>query len=136
MSHDARSPAAAGGTSKARTEGRPLVALSTVESVADAERIASTLVEERLAACVNVIGGLRSIYRWQGSVQRDDEVLLVIKTTRARFGELRQRLLAEHPYDVPELIALDVADGALPYLDWIRSETTAAPDEAPDDGDD
>ena len=114
-------------TSTFADDTAPLVALSTIESLDAAEHLAATLVEARLAACVNVIEGIRSIYRWQGAVERDTEVLLVIKTTRGRFAELRERLLAEHPYDVPELIALDVTDGAAAYLDWIRSEASAQP---------
>lgn len=100
-----------------------LLALSTCPDVDTAARIARTLVEEGLAACVNQVPGVRSTYRWQGATCEDAEVLLVIKTTGARLEALRQRLLELHPYEVPELVALDVAGGHPPYLDWIAANT-------------
>lgn len=100
-----------------------LVVLVTAPAADDAARIARTLVEERLAACGNVVPGLRSIYRWQGAVQEDVEALLVLKTTRDRFEALRARVVALHPYEVPEVIALPVEAGSAPYLAWIASET-------------
>ena len=84
------------------------------------------LVEERLAACVNRASGVRSTYRWQGRVVEEAEVLLVIKTTREHFDALRHRLLELHPYEVPELMAFEVADGHVPYLEWIAAETALA----------
>ncbi len=90
-----------------------------------ATRIARALVEERLAACVQVIGGIASTYRWEGRVRTDTEVLLLIKTTHACLDALKARLPALHPYSVPELIAVEVVDGLDRYLDWI--ETEAAP---------
>lgn len=96
-----------------------VVALSTVGSAEDAERIARELVERRLAACVNVVPGVVSVYRWKGEVQRDEERLLVIKTRTAALEALRQALVALHPYEVPELIALGVTGGHEPYLRWI-----------------
>lgn len=99
-----------------------LVALSTLPP-ADADRIATALVEERLAACVNLVGPVRSVYRWQGAVQRDDEILAVIKTTSARLGALGERLRELHPYEVPELVALPVSAGLPAYLTWVRGET-------------
>jgi periplasmic divalent cation tolerance protein len=100
-----------------------LVVLVTAPSAEKAAEIARALVEERLAACGNVVPGLRSIYRWEGKVQEDAEALLVLKTTRARFEALRERVLALHPYQVPEVIALTVAAGSAPYLAWIAAET-------------
>lgn len=100
-----------------------LLCLSTCPDAETATRIAHALVEERLAACVNRIAGATSTYRWQGRIQNDAEVLLLIKTTRAHFAALRDRLLALSPYAVPELIALEVVDGHVPYLEWIGSET-------------
>ena len=91
-----------------------------------AERIATTLVERRLAACVNRIGGVLSTYRWKGSLQRDSEVLLLIKSTRERYPELRDAIVAAHPYELPEVIAVDIALGLDRYLAWIGAET--APD--------
>lgn len=105
-----------------------LVVLVTVPTLATAEDIATRLVHERLAACVNVLGPVRSIYRWQGEICNDAEHLLVIKTTRARYARLEARVLALHPYEVPEVIALRPAVGAAAYLGWIRAETaTVAP---------
>ncbi|HEX9050084.1 MAG TPA: divalent-cation tolerance protein CutA [Anaeromyxobacter sp.] len=100
-----------------------LVVLVTTPSPERAAEIARTLVEERLAACGNVVPGLRSIYRWEGKVQDDAEALLLLKTTRARFDALRDRVLALHPYEVPEVIALPVEAGSAAYLAWIAGET-------------
>ena len=100
-----------------------LVVLVTTPSPERAAEIARTLVEERLAACGNVVPGLRSIYRWEGKVQDDAEALLVLKTTRTRFDALRDRVLALHPYEVPEVIALPVEAGSARYLAWIADET-------------
>lgn len=96
-----------------------VVAFSTVASPEDAERVARALVEERLAACVNVVPGLVSYYRWKGRVERDDELLLVIKTARPRVEAMRARLVELHPYEVPELIVLPVQGGHPPYLAWL-----------------
>ncbi|GGY34797.1 divalent-cation tolerance protein CutA [Rhodanobacter panaciterrae] len=85
-----------------------------------AQTIAETLVNERLAACVNRLAGIRSTYRWQGAVTTDDEELLLIKTTAGCFDALKTRLLALHPYELPELIAVPVAFGHTAYLDWVR----------------
>lgn len=106
------------------TNEAALLVLSTCADDAVAARIARALVDERLAACVNRIAGVASTYRWQGRIHDDNEVLLLIKTTRARFEALRMRLLELHPCDLPELIALDVAAGHAPYLEWIAAETS------------
>jgi periplasmic divalent cation tolerance protein len=102
-----------------------LVALSTVANAQDAERIARSLVERGLAACVNVVPGLVSVYRWQGQVERESELLLVIKTRAERFEALREALVALHPYEVPELIALPIQAGHAPYLAWLDANATA-----------
>jgi len=99
-----------------------LAVLSTAPDVTTAEGIAQTLVEEGLAACVNVVEGVSSVYRWMGAVQRDREVLMVLKTTSGAVERLRSRLVELHPYEVPEVLALAVADGHAPYLDWVRAE--------------
>jgi periplasmic divalent cation tolerance protein len=99
------------------------VILSTCPDTAAAERLARTLVEESLAACVNVVPGLRSIYRWNGAVQADEEVLMIVKTTAARLEAARVRLVALHPYEVPEAIALPIADGHHAYLEWVATAT-------------
>ena len=82
--------------------------------------IARAVVEERLAACVNIVPAIRSIYAWDGALQDDEEQLAILKTTADRFDELRTRLLQLHPYSVPEIIAMPVADGHLAYLGWVR----------------
>ncbi|MFI5325135.1 MAG: divalent-cation tolerance protein CutA [Candidatus Rokuibacteriota bacterium] len=97
----------------------PVVALSTVATAEDAERIARSLVEKGVAACVNVVPGVVSFYRWKGRLERDAEVLLVIKTRGERFEDLKAALLAEHPYEVPELVALPIAAGHERYLEWL-----------------
>lgn len=93
---------------------------------ARAQQIAHTLVAERLAACVNRLPGIGSTYRWQGKVVTDAEALLLIKTTAARFHALRERLLALHPYELPELIAVPVERGHPAYLRWVQ-EAVGAP---------
>ena len=85
----------------------------------EARRIAQQLVERGLAACVNVLGPIESIYRWQGKVETAGEFLLLIKTTAERFPDLREALVALHSYEVPECIAIDVTDGSAPYLAWL-----------------
>jgi periplasmic divalent cation tolerance protein len=96
-----------------------VVILVTAPSAEVAAGIARAVVEERLAACGNVLPGVRSIYRWEGKVQDEPEVLLILKTQRKRFPELRDRILALHPYEVPEVLALPVEAGSDAYLDWI-----------------
>ena len=103
----------------------PIVVLSTVATREDAERIAGALVEGRLAACVNVVPGLRSIYRWKGSVEHDDELLLVIKTRGERFAALSDVIRSLHPYEVPEMIVLPIAGGHAPYLQWLDESVSA-----------
>lgn len=94
--------------------------------LACARHLAETLVGERLAACVNVLPGVQSVYRWQGQMQSETEVLLLIKTTAERFDALKARLLALHPYELPELVATPVAAGHAAYLDWVRANVAAA----------
>jgi len=96
-----------------------VVAFSTVGKPEDASRIARALVERRLAACVNVVPGLTSVYRWKGQIESEAESLLVIKTRRERVDELKAALAALHPYEVPELIVLPIEDGHAPYLAWL-----------------
>lgn len=100
-----------------------LVVLVTAPSADKAAALGRALVEERLAACANVVPAIRSIYWWEGKVQDEPEALLVLKTTRARFDALRERTLALHPYEVPEVIALPVEAGSGSYLEWIARET-------------
>ncbi len=98
-----------------------LVFCSVPSAVAD--RLARLLVEERLAACVQALPGLRSTYRWEGEVQQDGETLLLIKTTTARYAALERSLAAHHPYELPEILAVDVAAGLPAYLRWLDEET-------------
>ena len=101
-----------------------VVALCAAGSAPDAERIARALVERRLAACVNVVPGVTSFYRWKGEVTQDSEWLLVMKTTAARFEALREALVEMHPYDVPEIVELPIERGHGPYLDWIDASVS------------
>ena len=100
-----------------------VVALSTVASAQHAERLARALVERRLAACVNVVPGVVSHYRWREALQRDHEHLLVIKTRAERLPALRAAFAELHPYELPELVALEVAGGSEAYLRWLDAET-------------
>ena len=100
-----------------------ILVFCTCPDEAVAERIADALVEERLAACVNRLAGVAATYRWKGEVRHDRECLLLIKTTIERFTALRERIVALHPYELPEVIAVDVARGLPPYLDSIAAET-------------
>ena len=100
-----------------------IIVLCTCPDEAAAERIAAAIVEEHLAACVNRIPGIASTYRWQGKVCRDNEQLLLIKSTRERFEALRERILDLHPYELPEVIAVDIALGSAAYLEWIAAAT-------------
>ncbi len=102
-----------------------LVVLCTCPDEPTADRIARELVSGSLAACVTR-GAFRSTYRWQGSLQDEPEVLLVIKTVRSRYAELEMRLKALHPYQVPEIIALPIATGSEPYLAWLAAQTRSA----------
>lgn len=99
-----------------------VVALVTCPDEETALSLARALVDERLAACVNVAGRVRSIYRWKGAVEEADERLLVIKARADRLEALAARLAELHPYDVPELLTFPVERGLGPYLDWVRTE--------------
>ena len=99
------------------------VILVTAGAADEAERIAGHLVEEQLAACVNIVGPIRSIYRWQGAVQRDEEHLLIIKARAASFPMLEARVRELHSYETPEVIALPVSAGSQKYLAWLGSST-------------
>ncbi len=100
-----------------------IVVLSTAGSPEEAEKLARALVEARLAACVNIVPRIRSIYRWQGVVQDEAELLLIIKTTRDLLAKVQETIAHLHSYTVPEAIALPIADGSPDYLDWIDKET-------------
>lgn len=95
----------------------------TCPDVASAERLANALVERRLAACVNLLPGIRSVYRWQGAIEQGEEVLLLIKSRDELFTSLSDAIRELHPYELPELIAVKVDSGLPAYLDWVRAET-------------
>jgi periplasmic divalent cation tolerance protein len=104
-----------------------VVVLVTAPSADKAAEIARTLVEEQLAACGNVLPTVRSIYRWEGKVHDEPEALLILKTRANLFEALRERIVALHPYQVPEVLRLDVAAGHLPYLEWIGASVRPSP---------
>jgi periplasmic divalent cation tolerance protein len=100
-----------------------IVVLVTAGSAEEAARLGRLLVEERLVACANVLSSVRSIYRWEGEIHDDAEHLLLLKTRRALFDEVERRVRELHSYEVPEVIALDVAEGSTPYVEWVLRET-------------
>ncbi len=99
-----------------------LMVMTNAPDNASAHALARAVVDARLAACVNVLHGVHSVYRWQGRVEEATEVTLLIKTTRHHYPALQQALVAAHPYDLPEVIAWPLAEGYAPYLNWIASE--------------
>jgi periplasmic divalent cation tolerance protein len=96
-----------------------IVVFCTVGKTQDAGALALALVEQHLVACVNIVPAVTSIYRWRGKIERDEEQLLVMKTRADRFEELRAAIVARHPYEVPEIVALPLVAGHAPYLAWI-----------------
>ena len=103
----------------------PRLVLCACPDAGLAERLAEAVVGERLAACVNILPGLRSVYRWRGALERAEETLLLIKTAGDRLPELTARLRALHPHELPEIVAVELDGGLAPYLDWIVEETRA-----------
>ncbi len=108
-----------------------VVVLVTCGSGEEAAHIARELVGERLAACVNIGSPIRSIYRWQGKISDDEEVLLVIKSTRALFDAVRRTVERLHSYQVPEVICLPIIDGSPNYLNWLGASLSAEPEPPP-----
>jgi periplasmic divalent cation tolerance protein len=100
-----------------------IVALVTCSSEEEALKIAHTLVAEHLAACVNLVAPIRSVYRWEGKICDEKEWLLIIKTRKDRFEEVEKKVKSIHSYSVPEIISLPITEGSLAYLDWIRENT-------------
>lgn len=101
-----------------------LLILTNCPDEASANAIALALVEERLAACVNLLPRVQSIYRWQGAVESASEIPLLIKSTATHYPALEQRIVALHPYDLPEIVALPITDGLPAYLNWLAAETS------------
>jgi periplasmic divalent cation tolerance protein len=110
-------------TARADEASELVLALSTAPDAGTAERIARALVDERLIACASLVPGLTSVYRWEGQVQADPEVLLLMKTRRSLVPQLKERLPQLHPYQVPELVVTGVVEGLEPYCRWVRDET-------------
>ena len=106
-----------------------IVVLSTCANEADAGRVARALVEAGLAACVSVVPGLRSYYHWRGALETSDEVLLLIKSSRELFPQLKLEIEKIHPYEVPEILALPVVEGAENYLNWMGANLRAGTSE-------
>ena len=96
-----------------------IVVFVTAPSSSDAADIAKTIVSERLAACVNIIAGIRSIFFWEDKIQDEEETLMIIKTKKELFESLKRRIIMMHPYSVPEIISVDITDGNEDYLKWI-----------------
>src|ERR1039457_6701120 len=103
-----------------------IVVLTTCAVESDAEHLARALVDGGLAACVNVVPGVRSFYQWKGETQSSEEFLLIVKTSRDLFGALRAEMEKLHPYELPELLALPVVAGAEDYLRWLQSNLRGA----------
>lgn len=101
---------------------KPQIILCTVPDKSVAENIAETLVTEKLAACINIVPGLISIYRWEGAVKKDNEMLLIIKSDQAVYDQLEKRIQAIHPYELPEIVVVPIHDGQSDYLDWITRQ--------------
>ena len=99
-----------------------VVVLTTLDSAAEARRLVRRLVDQRLVACGTVLPGATSVYRWRGEVTEEDEVVVLMKTERSRWDALRAAIAAEHPYEVPELLALPVGAGLERYLAWVSAE--------------
>jgi periplasmic divalent cation tolerance protein len=104
-----------------------IVVLSACESPKEAHRLARALVEKRLAACVNIVPGVRSVYHWKDAVEESEEVLLVIKSSRSLLEELRGEIERLHSYDLPEVLAIPVVDGSEAYLAWLERELAHRP---------
>lgn len=107
----------------AETPSEPIVVLITAPHREEAVRLADMLVGARLAACVQILPEMESVYRWQGKIERQPEILLIAKTTRAKFHELEREIRALHSYDTPEIVALPIVAGSQPYLDWLSEES-------------
>ena len=106
-------------------ESTKLLVITNLPDRAAAEKLADTLVTQSLAACVNILAPCRSVYRWKGAVQHDEEHPMLIKTTVERYPALEKAMRAGHPYELPEIIAVPIERGLPAYLDWVAAETKA-----------
>jgi periplasmic divalent cation tolerance protein len=102
---------------------KPLLVITNLPDRAAAERLADALIGGRLAACVNILAPCRTVYRWKDGVQHDEEHPVLIKTTEARYAELEQAIRANHPYELPEIVAVSIERGLPAYLEWLAAET-------------
>lgn len=100
-----------------------IVIFCTTNNKENAELIGHSLVQEKLAACTNIIPKMTSIYSWNNQIVKDEELLLVIKTKKELFDDVKNKILSLHSYDVPEIISIDIKEGSKPYLDWINENT-------------
>ncbi len=98
---------------------RYVLVLSTCPDEQTAENLATTLVEAKLAACVNILGPLRSVYRWKEAVQKDDELLLIVKTNVDRYSQVERLIVQQHPYVLPEVVQVPIRTGSADYLAWL-----------------
>jgi periplasmic divalent cation tolerance protein len=105
-----------------------IIVLITTPNTDEAARLAEMLVERRLAACVQILPEIESVYRWQGKIERQQEVLVIAKTTKSNFEELEREVRAIHGYETPEIVALPLTTGSLPYLEWLGSNVNSDPD--------
>jgi periplasmic divalent cation tolerance protein len=101
-----------------------LLVITSLPDRAAAEKLADALIAQRLAACVNILAPCRSVYRWKGAVQHDEEHPVLIKTTPERYAELERAIRAAHPYELPEIVAVPIERGLPAYLDWVAAETS------------
>ena len=102
-----------------------ILVISTLPDQEQAQKLAQSLVQQKLAACVNILPSATSVYRWQGQVETANETIILIKTTMARYPDLEAAIKAQHPYELPEIIAVPVSTGLWAYLDWVQAETTS-----------
>lgn len=128
-----KSSGAGADASAARGGSDVVTVLMTAPGIAEAETVVRRLVEERLAACGNILPGAVSIYQWEGEVHRDEESVVILKTVRGLLAGMLARAEQLHPYDVPELLVHDVVDGGGAYLEWVRRECRPQRSESKDD---
>jgi len=105
-----------------------IVVFITAPNYDEASRLANLLVDERLAACVQILPQMESVYRWQGKIERQQEILLIVKSVVAKFDELEKRIREAHSYDTPEIVALPINRGSQPYLEWLSASINKSTD--------
>lgn len=104
------------------TKGEMIIVFVTVPGLREGNRISRAILTSRLAACVNVIPGVQSMYRWKGKIVQEKEAMLVLKTTRLQYRKLEQKIKELHPYEMPEVIAIPLVYGSFQYIEWVRRE--------------